>query len=93
MQIQLITTQEGLEQAINAALVKSLEQFNLPVRESYEQPVTQAEICKYLNITEPTLIRWKKKGTIPFLKVGSRVLYEKGKVVEAIRINQIRRVV
>jgi len=49
-----------------------------------EQPISQQEICSFLNITEPTLIRWKKKGVIPFLQVGSRVLFQKSKVISAL---------
>ena len=49
-----------------------------------EPPISQQEMCRFLNITEPTLIRWKRKGLIPFLQVGSRVLFQKGKVVAAL---------
>ena len=49
-----------------------------------EQPVSQQEICNFLNITEPTLIRWKRKGVVPFLQIGSRVLFQKSKVILAL---------
>jgi len=50
-----------------------------------EQPVSQQEICRFLNISEPTIIRWRRvKGKIPFLKIGSRILYQKSAVLAAL---------
>lgn len=49
-----------------------------------EQPVNTKEICSFLDVTEPTLIRWRKKGKIPFLQVGSRILYQKSAVIKAL---------
>jgi len=49
-----------------------------------EPPITTKELISFLNITEPTLIRWRKRGKIPFLKIGSRVLYQKSAVIAAI---------
>jgi len=49
-----------------------------------EQPVNTKELCSFLDITEPTLIRWRKKGKIPFLQVGSRILYQKSAVITAL---------
>jgi len=53
-------------------------------KQENEQPVSQHEICRFLNVTEPTIIRWKKKGAIPFLKIGSRILYQKSAVLAAL---------
>ncbi len=54
-----------------------------------EKPITVKELCKFLNITEPTLIRWRKKGKIPFIQIGSRILFQKSKVIAAIEKNKI----
>jgi excisionase family DNA binding protein len=48
------------------------------------KPSTQQEITAFLGVTEATIIRWRKKGKIPFMQIGSRVLYDKNKVVEAL---------
>jgi hypothetical protein len=50
-----------------------------------EQPVSTKELIAFLDITEPTLIRWRKKGIIPFLQIGSRILYQKSEVLAALR--------
>jgi excisionase family DNA binding protein len=49
-----------------------------------EQPVTVKEICSFLGVTEPTIIRWRKKGKVPFLQVGSRILFQKSAVLKAL---------
>lgn len=50
----------------------------------YENPITGKELCKYLGISEPTLIRWRKKGKIPFLRVGGVLRYDKAAVSKAL---------
>jgi len=51
-------------------------------------PISTKELCNFLNITEPTLIRWRKKGKIPFLQIGSRILYQKSAVLSALEHNK-----
>jgi excisionase family DNA binding protein len=49
-----------------------------------DPPVSTRDICTFLDITEPTLIRWRNKGKIPCLRVGRRVLYQKSAVIAAL---------
>lgn len=49
-----------------------------------EKPVSTKEICEFLSITEPTLIRWRNRGKIPFLKIGTNIRYDKAAVLKAI---------
>lgn len=44
--------------------------------------INREELCKRLNITEPTAIRWEKKGTLPCFRIGSSVRYNWPKVIE-----------
>lgn len=37
--------------------------------------INRNELCKRLDITEPTVIRWEKKGLIPSFSIGSSVRY------------------
>lgn len=46
--------------------------------------INRDELCKRLDITEPTAIRWEKKGKIPSLRIGSNVRYNWQKVIEAL---------
>lgn len=49
-----------------------------------EQPVTTDELCKWLRISEPSLIRLKKKKRIPFIEIGGSIRYDKAAVVRAL---------
>jgi len=46
--------------------------------------INRAELCKRLDITEPTAIRWGKKGRIPCFRIGSRVLYNWENVINVL---------
>lgn len=48
------------------------------------KPVNTKELCKFLSISEPTCIRWRKKGKIPFMQIGGAVRYDLQSVVQAI---------
>ena len=37
--------------------------------------IDRAELCRRLNVSEPTVIRWERKGKIPFFRIGSSVRY------------------
>ncbi len=46
--------------------------------------INRSELCKRLDITEPTAIRWDKKGKLPSIRIGSNVRYNWPTVVEAL---------
>ena len=46
--------------------------------------INREELCKRLNITEPTCIRWEKKGVLPCFRIGSSIRYNWPKVIEAL---------
>lgn len=46
--------------------------------------IDREELCKRLNITEPTALRMEKKGTIPALRIGSIVRYNWFAVVSSL---------
>jgi len=46
--------------------------------------IDRKELCKRLEITEPTVIRWENKGTIPCFHIGSSVRYNWVSVVAAL---------
>jgi excisionase family DNA binding protein len=51
---------------------------------SEDRTVTTEELCKYLRITEQTAITWRKKGKIPFMKIGTAVRYNLPEVLNAL---------
>ena len=46
--------------------------------------INRAELIKRLDITEPTVIRYEKKGIIPSIRIGSAVRYDYDKVLQAL---------
>jgi excisionase family DNA binding protein len=86
MQIQLITTPEDLQAVIDSAVSKAFEQITKQPQVSQEitEVIDSKELCKLLDITEPTLKRWRDKGKLPFLQLGSRIRYSKAAVLRAL---------
>ena len=48
--------------------------------------IDRATLCKRLNITEPTVIRWEKKGKIPVMRIGSSIRYNWQTVIKALEV-------
>lgn len=69
----IIEKLNGLE----SILTKPNNTATLPLTEI----INRTELCKRLNITEPTAIRWEKKGKIPSFRIGSNVRYNWPKVI------------
>lgn len=87
-QIQIISTPGAIQDFIDFSISKAFEKMGAIMANPNplnEQPVNTKEICTFLDITEVTLIRWRKKGKIPFLQVGSRILYQKSAVLAALQ--------
>lgn len=55
-------------------------------------PITTKQLCEFLGLTEPTIIRWRQKGKIPFMQIGSAIRYDKNKVIEALEVKKQKRV-
>jgi excisionase family DNA binding protein len=47
-------------------------------------PITQKELCQFLGVSVPTVIRWRKKGKIPFKLIGGLPRYDKADVLAAL---------
>lgn len=56
-----------------------------------ENPIDTKELCKRLAMTEPTIIRWRKKGKIPYLSVGSSIRYDWNAVLNALKQTKKRK--
>ena len=47
---------------------------------SPEKLVTTQQLCEHLGVTEPTVLRWRKKGKIPFFEIGSAIRFNLSEV-------------
>lgn len=86
-QIQIISTHGALQELIDNSVRTAFEKLNatpMSLEGKKEQPITTKQLCEFLSITEPTVIRWRKKGKIPFMQIGSALRYDKEAVIKAI---------
>lgn len=51
-------------------------------KEKENELLTRKEVCKLLNVSETTLFHWNNDNTLPAQKIGSRVYYQKAKIME-----------
>jgi excisionase family DNA binding protein len=70
--------------ALRSVIKEEISSLSLSENVHDNKPVNGAEICKFLNITETTLIRWRSKGKIPFMQFGRNYRYDKNAVSKAI---------
>jgi len=71
---------ESLRQIVREELASTPKVDNLSMNDF----ITGKELCAYLGISTPTLIRWRNKGKIPFLEMGGVLRYDKSKVAKAL---------
>lgn len=48
------------------------------------KPVTTQQLCEFLGVTEPTILRWRKQKKIPFFTIGTAVRFDLDKVIKAL---------
>lgn len=60
--------------------------INMPKVEAAPPPeiIDTMELCKRLDITEPTAIKWRGKKKLPFFRVGNSVRYNWPKVISSL---------
>ena len=86
--IQIITDKSEFQLVALEMMQWAIE--NMPKSKPEPQPeiMTGEELCKKLDVTIQTLIRWRHKGKIPFLRIGSSIRYDFIKVLEAIEVGK-----
>ena len=80
MSVQLYShTKADLEKAVEIILKKATD-FTLPVKKAEEQPedlISQIEATKFLHISVPTIIDWRKNKNLPHYNFNGRYYYSK----------------
>ena len=88
IQIQIISTQDELQAYFNQSVENALKNLGFPgsvaAKGPEEKPITVKELQEFLGVTEATIIRWRKKGKIPFMQLGSRILFNRSAVLTAL---------
>lgn len=71
-----LTTENDIKKIVND-IVSELKIGEKPIEEKKEERLlTTNEACEFLRCSKPTLHRWKKNGTIPFIRIGSNIRYK-----------------
>ena len=55
------------------------------VKDAEEIYLSQREAARFLRVSLPTIIAWKKARKIPFYQHGRKVLFKKSEVLEAMK--------
>ena len=55
------------------------------VKESDEIYLSQREAARFLRVSLPTIIAWKKARKIPFYQHGRKILFKKSEVLDAMK--------
>jgi hypothetical protein len=74
-------------EVINAKLDQLLEHQQAPLTSSSLPPtevINEEVLCQRLGITHPTAIRWRQRGKIPFLQIGSAIRYDWQNVLKSL---------
>ena len=77
----LLTTKSALVAAVALGVERGVEKVRAEMdREREAAPgfgyVENAEAMRLLNLSRPTLARYRKSGKLPFSRVGSKVYYK-----------------
>ena len=86
--LQIITEREEIRGIALEMMQWAIE--NMPESNQAPQPeiMTGEELCKKLDVTIQTLIRWRHKGKIPYLQIGSSIRYDFNKVLDALEVSK-----
>ena len=74
------------EELLNSIRILIKEELGLKSNDSESKTefITGEELCAFIGISKPTLIRYRKKGKIPFIEMGNCIRYDKEKVAKAL---------
>ena len=71
-----------IKEAFNTELAEIL---NKQEKESdYDQLLSRKEVADMLKVSIVTISKYQKQGRLPFYKIGNRVHFKKGDIMEAI---------
>jgi len=77
----------SLQDIIRATINEAMAGAPIP-QLGNNKPISQKELAQYLNVSERTIMRWREKGDVPYLQLGSRVLYQTSEVVKALTVRK-----
>ena len=84
--LQIITEDDKIEALFERCFERAGKKFLQ--KDSKPQPIIVSgdEICNRFDITIQTLIRWRKKGKVPFMQIGASIRYDLNNVITALEV-------
>lgn len=81
----IVTTPHELEALMAKVLDSRIAQLGVSSPSTSPKEIIDTDtLCQRLGITEPTAIRHRKRGLIPFLTIGSAVRFNWDEVLKAL---------
>lgn len=83
-------SKNDLEKAVEIILSKA-QSFIVPSRNEENQPedlISQTEASKFLRVSIPTIIDWRKNKKLPYYNFSGRFYYSKKELLEYGRSNR-----
>ncbi len=77
-----------LENLIIQAVRKANQEINTDKETNDNEFLDQREAAKFLHISLPTIIRWKKDGKIPYYQEGRKALFKKSELLKVLQKNE-----
>lgn len=87
----VVVTPEALRELINESVKEAVSKALESLDRTPVEIIDTKELEKRLNITVPTIIRWKQKGKIPFIQIGSSIRFDWHKVLAALEVSNKRK--
>ena len=81
----VVIQKEQLFSELNEWMKNRTNQENRELKSSDEVLMTQREAAKFLKISLPTIITWKKTGKLPYYQQGRTIFFKKSEILESMR--------
>ncbi len=91
----IVTSREQIDQIISGIMNRNLELFKTAVNDrkpfEEEELITFNDTLRLLKISRPTLYKRMKDNTIPFSKLGKRLLFPKQSILRSLTKKEVQR--
>lgn len=79
-----LTTEDQLRSVVSECINEVFQERSSTQSNILPEIIDTKELLLRLGLSEPTVIRYRQKGVIPFLQVGSAIRYDYQKVLDAL---------
>lgn len=69
---------------LNDKLESLLTSNSNPPQSEEETLMDSRELSDFLDVSKVTIHKWRKQGRIPFIRIGTRIRFQKGDVMKAL---------